>query len=136
MVQPRVLIVEDNPEDALLARRVLKKVGLGANVLVLEDAERAVAYLRGDGVYADRTAHPLPVLTLLDLRLPGQNGHELLAWMRGEPDLMHLQVAMLTSADDPAAIERSRLLEAACHLLKPIKVEALRQLAAEVGIRQ
>ena len=67
---PVILLVEDNPDDVLLAQRAVKKAALAVALQVVEDGDEAVAYLDGGRKYADRRRHPLPALVLLDLKLP------------------------------------------------------------------
>jgi CheY-like chemotaxis protein len=65
-----VLLVEDNPDDVFLMRRVFKKAQINARLLVVTDGKQAISYLEGTGDYHDRQSHPLPELVLLDLKLP------------------------------------------------------------------
>src|SRR5215831_12687863 len=71
-----ILLAEDNETDVLLTRRAFKKVGLLNPLQVVSDGEEAIAYLSGTGKYANRAEYPLPVLLLLDLKMPKKNGLE------------------------------------------------------------
>ena len=73
-----VLLVEDNSTDVLLIRRAFDKAKVANPIHVLGDGDAAVAYLSGDGIYADREKYPMPVLILLDLKLPRRSGLEVL----------------------------------------------------------
>jgi CheY-like chemotaxis protein len=87
---PTVLVVEDDPNDVLLIERAFRKAQVGAGLQVVGDGDKAVAYLGGQGPYADRGRHPLPVLILLDLKLPRRSGLEVLDWLRGRDGLRRL----------------------------------------------
>jgi CheY-like chemotaxis protein len=79
-------------------------------IRVVESGERAIAYLSGDGEYADRQKHPLPKLMFLDLNLPGMDGFEVLKWLRGQLHLRHIRVVVLSSSPEV------RLFSKACEL--------------------
>ena len=65
-----ILLVDDNDDDVFLFERTLKKLKVGNNVVVLGDGRAAIAYLAGNGKYADRAKYPLPFLVFLDLKMP------------------------------------------------------------------
>ena len=77
-----ILLVEDNPDDVLLMQRAFKKANLANPLQVVDNGEKAVAYLDGQDPYSDRSQHPVPVLVLLDLKLPRLSGLEVLEWVR------------------------------------------------------
>jgi chemotaxis family two-component system response regulator Rcp1 len=92
-----ILLVEDNPGDAVLTRRVLEELTDLVNVTVASDGERAMAMLRaGDG--AERVR---PNLILLDLNLPRMSGHEVLAELKRDAELRRIPVVALTSSSAP-----------------------------------
>jgi CheY-like chemotaxis protein len=102
-----VLVVEDNPDDVELLQMAAKAAPDAVSFHIVRDGEQGLAYLKGDGQYADRHAHPLPDLVLLDLSLPGMNGFEVLAWIRQHPEFNALKVFVWTDLSDPATIERA-----------------------------
>lgn len=65
---------------------------------MVEDGEEAIAYLSGEGEYSNREKYPLPILMLLDLKLPRKSGHEVLEWLRSQPGLRRLTVVVLTAS--------------------------------------
>src|SRR5947207_15985335 len=77
-----VLLVEDDPDDRLIARHAFERVAPGVRLRMSFDGEDAVAYLAGEGIYSARAEHPLPNVVLLDLKLPRKSGFEVLQWMR------------------------------------------------------
>ena len=104
-----VLVVEDSAEDVELLQFASLKAGGSLAFHFVMDGEEAIAYLRGEGEFADRHAHPLPDLVLLDLWLPGMDGFEVLAWIRSRTEFSGLKVYVWTDAGDPKAIERATL---------------------------
>jgi CheY-like chemotaxis protein len=81
-----------------LFRRAFQRTGFTNHLIVLNDGDAALRYLKGEGQYGDRTAFPLPVMLLLDLSMPGLGGLELLQWIRTQQELKHLPVIILTSS--------------------------------------
>ncbi|HWO69130.1 MAG TPA: response regulator [Actinomycetota bacterium] len=129
-----VLLVEDNPDDVALIQRAFRKANIANPLRVVTDGEEAVAYLAGRGEYADRARHPLPVLVLLDLKLPKRSGHEVLAWLRSQEGLRRLPVAVLTSSREAADVNRAYDLGANAYLQKPVGFEALHELVGTLNL--
>jgi CheY-like chemotaxis protein len=124
-VYDTILLVEDDPNDVFLLQRAFRKAGFEHPVQAVGDGEEAVAYLTGAGSYADRAQFPLPLLVLLDLKLPRKSGLEVLAWLREQPALRRLPVVVLTSSREPADVNRAYDLGANSYLVKPLGFEAL-----------
>ena len=102
-----VLVVEDNGDDVELLRIAADAAPEAVSFHIVQDGETALAYFKGEGQYADRHAHPLPDLVLLDISLPGMNGLDVLAWIRNHPDFATLKVFVWTDSGDPAMLERA-----------------------------
>jgi CheY-like chemotaxis protein len=102
-----VLVVEDNPRDAGILQYAADKAPAGLAFYFVTSGEEAIAYLEGEGAFANRQAHPLPDLVLLDLGLPGISGFEVLSWIRHHPLLNGLKVFVWTDAGEPEVIERA-----------------------------
>jgi len=118
-----LLLAEDDQNDVLLIKRALGKSRIINSIACVGDGEEAVAYLKGEGPYADRQRYPLPFMLLLDLKLPRLSGHEVLQWLRGQPLLRRLPVVVLTSSREPADINRAYELGANSYLVKPVAFE-------------
>ena len=131
---PTVLVVEDNPTDVMLIRRAFAKANIGNPLHVLANGDAAVAYLSGEGQYADRAAYPLPAVMLLDLKLPRRSGFEVLQWVRGQAPLVRLPIVVLTSSRQSHDVNRAYDLGANSYLCKPVEFDDLREMLEKVHI--
>ena len=114
-----ILMVEDNPGDALLARAELEDAHVCNNLHVVPDAESALAFLRHEGEFTDR---PRPDLILLDLNLPGMGGSEFLSAIKSESSFKEIPVAVLTSGGEHEAIVRKQSAQADVFVSKPVGI--------------
>jgi CheY-like chemotaxis protein len=115
-----ILLVDDDSNDVLLIQRAFQKAGLGKSLRVVRSGEQAMSYLSGTGTYSDREEHPLPFLLLLDLKMPGTDGFEVLQWARNEPELKRLLIVVLTSSSLQSDVDRAYELGANSYLVKPV----------------
>jgi len=129
-----ILLVEDDPNDVLLIRRAFRKSDVANPIQVVGDGEEAIAYLSGRGPYADRERTPLPVLLLLDLKLPRKSGFEVLEWLRQQPGLKRLPVAVLTSSAETPDVNRAYDLGANSYLVKPVRFEGLLRMVQTLNL--
>ena len=120
-----VLLAEDDPDDVLLTEIAFEKARLVNPLQVVRDGEEAIAYLKGEGRYADRRKYPMPILLLLDLKMPKMSGFQVLSWLRSRPDLRHLPVAVMTSSDHDPHAAWAYELGADSYLIKPPNAETL-----------
>jgi DNA-binding response OmpR family regulator len=114
---PRILLIEDDENDAFFFERAAVKAGLP--VSVVRDGQDAIHYLSGAGTYADRQAHPLPGIVVLDLNLPVKHGLEVLKWIRAQRATHNLIVLVLTSSIDVLDLHQAYSLGANSYLVKP-----------------
>ncbi len=129
-----ILLVEDDPNDVLLIRRAFEKAGVVNPLSVVSSGEEAVSYLRGEGKYADRREYPLPVIILLDLKMPRMNGFEFLEWLRAEPEFKKLIVVVLTSSRETPDINRAYEVGANSYLVKPVQMDDLIRIVRELHL--
>ena len=123
-----ILLAEDLEDDAGIIQYIFKKAGVSNPVMVVPDGAEAIAYLGGDNHYADRAKFPLPVVLLLDLKMPKRSGFEVLEWCKTRPDLKDLLVIVLSGHHDLGAVNRAYALGAHSFLVKPCNVEDIRNL--------
>ncbi|HWX21450.1 MAG TPA: response regulator [Candidatus Binatia bacterium] len=120
-----ILLVEDDANDVLLIQRAFQKAGLLNTLKMVRDGEQALEYLTGNGPYANRERFPLPFLVLLDLKMPGTDGFEVLQWIRSEPEMKRLLVVVLTSSNLQEDVDRAYDLGANSYLVKPVSFDEM-----------
>ncbi|MBW2574155.1 MAG: response regulator [Deltaproteobacteria bacterium] len=127
-----ILLVEDNPDDELLAIRALKKNNISNEVVVARDGVEALDYLFGTGAHAGRDMSEMPQIILLDLKLPKIDGFEVLRRLRSDERTKLLPVVVLTSSREEQDLTESYSLGANSYIRKPVNfaqfTEAIRQL--------
>jgi CheY-like chemotaxis protein len=124
-----ILHVEDNFEEVRLLHRACEAANLAADFHEAPGGLEAVAYLKGDGDFADRKRHPLPDLIILDLKMPGMNGFEFLQWLRQEPEFRTLPVLVFTALSTVEDRARALAEGASGFFMKPPDFPALVKLA-------
>jgi two-component system response regulator len=132
MTNQTILLVEDNPDDAALALRALRKHNVPTTVVVARDGVEALDYLFGTGSYAGRDPQLLPRVILLDLKLPRMDGHDVLRELRAHERTRTIPVVMLTSSKEDRDLSMSYSLGVNSYICKPVNFsefsEAVRQL--------
>ena len=118
-----VLYAEDDENDAVLFKRAFKEAGIRNPLFIVPDGTAAIEYLAGRGSYSNREKYLLPCLILLDLKLPGKSGLEVLKWIRARPSIFTAPVLMLTSSSQDGDVHRSYLQGANGYLVKPNKMD-------------
>lgn len=127
-----VLYADDDENDRLLMRHAFRKADAGGTLRVVSDGQQAVDYLSGAGAFASREKNPLPHLLLLDVKMPGLSGFEVLRWVRGHARFRKLPVVMLTSSNQDADFRLADALGATAYLIKPSRLSDLVDLIAQV----
>ncbi len=120
-----VLIAEDNPDDALLLRRALNKAGVRSQVRIVADGEEMLLYLQGSGHYSDRSAHPLPSIMILDLKMPRKSGLEVLQWISENPRISIVPTIVLSASSLDRDVRAAYNLGANTYFVKPTTFEDL-----------
>ena len=123
----RLLVVEDDPGHAALFLRSLRRAGVKNEVVVLEDGDRALEFLRAEH-------RPGGDVMLLDLRLPGLDGIGVLTALRQDSLLTDLPVIMTSTTLDPKEEEACHMLGCDCFVLKPIRHDAFLEALRRLGV--
>jgi CheY-like chemotaxis protein len=130
--QVEILLVEDNPHDAEMALRALKKNKLSNKVLVVNDGVEALDFIFARGNFSGREKSSLPKMILLDLKLPRVDGIEVLKEIKSRPETKVIPVIVLTSSQEETDIIESYKLGVNSYIVKPVDfdkfVEAVRHL--------
>jgi CheY-like chemotaxis protein len=115
-----VLLVEDDPGDVLLIREAFEFNKVHNNLHVVGDGEQALHFLRREGEHAGSRR---PDLVLLDLNLPRKDGREVLAEVKGDPDLRTIPIVVLTTSEAEEDVLKSYQLHANAYVTKPVDFE-------------
>ncbi len=133
MAKRIILLVEDNPDDAVLTRRALERSDVSHTVEVARDGLEALDFLFALGSHADRKSSEMPALILLDLKLPKVDGLEVLRRLRADSMTRLIPVIVLSSSDEPSDVIESYSLGANSYIRKPVDfsefTETVRALA-------
>ena len=128
-----ILLVEDNANDIELTLAALAETRLANAVVVLRDGAEALDYLRRTGAFADRP-EGLPLVVLLDLKLPKVDGLEVLAQVKADPALRQVPVVMLTSSREEKDLVRSYGSGVNAYVVKPVDFGAFVEAIKELGL--
>lgn len=129
-----ILLVEDNPDDVDLTLYAFEKCNLGNPVVVARDGKEALDYLYGTGAYTERDTSELPMLVLLDLKLPKIDGLEVLQRMRSEPLTRFLPVVVLTSSNEQEDMIQSYSIGVNSYVRKPVDFVEFTQAVQQLGL--
>ena len=129
-----ILLVEDNPNDAELTLRALKKTRVANEIHVVRDGAEALEFLFGEGAYALRAGSALPRVVLLDLKLPKVDGLEVLRRIKGEERTKLVPVIVLTSSREESDLVASYRLGANSYIVKPVESEAFFKAVNDIGL--
>jgi CheY-like chemotaxis protein len=127
-----ILLVEDNRMDIELTLDAFREARLMNSVHVASDGPTALDYVFGRGRYSDREAYPLPDLILLDLKLPGMNGFEVLKEIKSTPVLKRLPVVILTSSIEEGDRALSYDSGANSYLVKPVSFDGFMDVVRQI----
>ncbi|MFH2064655.1 MAG: response regulator [Pseudomonadota bacterium] len=122
---PPILLVEDSPEDFHAAMRAFQKAGLANPIIRCEDGDEALEYLFCRGRFAPPADAPLPGIILLDLNLPGTDGHEVLEAVKKNGRLKKIPVIVLTTSCEKIDIDRCFSEGASSYICKPVDLGGL-----------
>ena len=120
-----ILLADDSENDFLLMSHAFEKAGVKTQLKAVRNGEEAIAYLKGESDYSDRSIHPLPNVLLLDLNMPKKNGFEVLEWVRAQASFKHVPVVVLTASTRIEDVERAYELGANSFLVKPAGLHEL-----------
>jgi len=129
-----ILLVEDNPADAELALRALKKNNLANRLTHVVDGEEALDFIFARGAFSHRKVENGPKVVILDLKLPKVDGLEVLQAMKGDPRTRLIPVVVLTSSNEERDIIESYRLGVNSYIVKPVDFEKFLVTVKELGM--
>lgn len=129
-----IIIVEDNPQDAELTIRALKKLNVACNILVAEDGEIALNIIFSKGIYKARQGQAPPKVIFLDLKLPKVSGLEILKEIKTNPETKRIPVVVVTSSREDPDIKAAYELGANGYVVKPVEFEAFSNSITQTGM--
>jgi CheY-like chemotaxis protein len=124
-----VLLVEDDPGDVLLIREAFEFNKVHNNLNVVSDGEQAIEYLRRRGEWGNALR---PDLVLLDLNLPRKDGREVLAEVKGDPELRAIPIVVLTTSEAEEDVLKSYQLHANAYVTKPVDFERFVSIVRQI----
>jgi CheY-like chemotaxis protein len=128
-----IVLVEDNPADAELTMRALRRGKIGNPVQWLQDGAEALDFFFCRGNYADKIITNQPKVVLLDLKLPKVNGLEVLRQLKSDPRTKTIPVVVLTSSAQDSDIIASYQLGVNSYIVKPVDFEQFNQAVQQLG---
>ena len=129
-----ILLVEDNANDEYLTLRALKKYNVANDVVVTHDGVEALDYLFCAGPHANRDIRDLPLVVLLDLKLPRVDGLEVLRRVRGDERTKLLPVVILTSSNEERDVNNGYKLGTNSYVQKPVDFAAFMDAVGQLGL--
>lgn len=129
-----ILLVEDNPDDVFLTRRAFKKCNIQVRLEVARDGVEALDFLRNSMASANGEPWNLPVMILLDLKLPKMDGHDVLMALRDDPRMQIIPVVVLTTSEQKSDIRRCYQLGANSFIRKPIDLIHFQAVVEQLGL--
>lgn len=129
-----ILLVEDNPNDAEMAIRALRKHNLANNLEHVVDGEEALDFLFGQGNFTERKNAKSPKVILLDLKLPKVDGLEVLREVKSNPETKQIPVVVLTSSKEERDIVESYKLGVNSYIVKPVDFDKFVDAVGNLGL--
>jgi CheY-like chemotaxis protein len=127
-----ILLVEDNLMDVELTLDAFREAKLLNTIHVASNGQEALDYLFGRGKYVDRNTFPMPNMVLLDLKLPGIDGFEVLRQVKSEPILKRLPIVILTSSKEEGDRALSYDRGANSYLVKPVSFDGFMDVVRQI----
>jgi CheY-like chemotaxis protein len=122
-----IMIIDDDENDLFLIERAFRKIGVTDPIQRVKGGREAIAYMMGEGKYADRDQYVYPTFILTDLKMPEVDGFDVLEHLKHNPEWAVIPTVVMTSSRDPDDIKKAYMLGASSYHVKPASPEALRK---------
>lgn len=130
-----IIVVDSSEDEFALVRRTFAQVAVKNPLRLLQSGQAAIDYLGGTGEFADRTAHPLPLFGLLELKLPGSNGLDVLIWQKNKKLLPEVPLIIYTHLESPSVRLLAEMMGAKEFVTKPTNSDQLTALLRDLAMR-
>jgi len=131
-----LLLAEDDEKDVMLFKSALevsaKKASVPVRLAVTQDGEQALAYLKGEGEFSDRTKHPFPDIFVTDLKMLRLNGLDLLAWLKEHEEYRRIPKILLSESCEECDVDEAYRLEVNTYFQKPITLNEFQELVYHI----
>ena len=134
MNSKKILLVEDNPDDAELTLLALKRRNIANEVDIVTDGEAALDYLYAREKYSHRDKTDIPVFILLDLKMPKLDGHQVLKTIKADETLMKIPVIIFTSSLEEKDLHQSYSYGANSYIQKPVSGDEFDEVVEKLGL--
>ena len=132
--QVEILLAEDNPKDAEMTQRALRKHNLGNRVFWVKDGAEALDYVFCRGPYAGRDPGRPPRLVLLDIKMPKVDGIEVLKQLKNDERSRSIPVVVMTSSNEERDVIESYRLGVNSYIVKPVQFDSFMETVAKIGL--
>ena len=129
-----ILLVEDNPHDAELTIRALKKHNVAQSIVHLKDGAEALDFIFGKGAFEGRNIQSKPKVILLDLKMPKVDGIEVLKEVKGNAVTRKIPVVVLTSSREDPDIDKCYELGVNSYIVKPVEFDNFLKAVTDMGL--
>lgn len=123
--QCTILIVDDDENDIFFVKRAFTEINVHCTFQMLKNGQEVVDYLIGADKFADREKYPMPMMILMDLKMPVMDGFEVLSWLRSKPGIKVIPTIVFSSSDLPSDITRAYELGANSFMTKSVTYDGL-----------
>src|SRR5688572_32868646 len=120
-----ILVIDDDKNDQWLIERALRTAGVVAPIYLASDGAEAIAYMMGEGKYADRKKYAYPTFIITDLKMPDRDGFAVLEFLKGNPEWAVIPTIVFSSSSDLDDIKKAYMLGASSYHVKPRTLGAL-----------
>ena len=129
-----ILLIEDNPNDAELTIRALKKKNLANKIIHLKDGSEALDYIFCEGTYKTRNINNIPRAILLDLKMPKVNGIEVLKRVKADNRTKSIPIIVLTSSNEDPDVKICYEMGVNSYIVKPVGFDNFTKAVADLGM--
>jgi CheY-like chemotaxis protein len=123
-----IMTVDDDPNDLIFVERAFRAIGVTDPIHTINGGVEAIAYMKGEGKYSDRSKYAYPTFITTDLKMPGADGFAVLEHLKNNPEWAVIPTVVLTSSRDLDDIKKAYMLGASSYHVKPASTDDLRKL--------